>query len=39
MTRKTKYDYYDDSFKATAVELGDLPGVRAKAVAGVRNQR
>jgi transposase len=35
MTRKTKYDYYDDSFKATAVELGALPGVKAKDVAEV----
>ncbi len=29
MSRKTKYDYYDDMFKATAVELGALPGVKA----------
>ena len=35
MARKTKYDYYDDSFKATAVELGALPGVQAQDVAGV----
>jgi len=35
MARKTKYDFYDDSFKATAVELGDLPGVQAQDVAEV----
>ncbi len=35
MVRKTKYDYYDDSFKATAVELGTLPGVQAQDVAAV----
>ena len=35
MTRKTKYDYYDDSFKVTAVELGALPGVQAKDVAEI----
>ena len=35
MVRKTKYDYYDDSFKATAVELGALPGVQAQDVATV----
>ena len=35
MARKTKYDYYDDSFKATAVELGALPGVKAQDVAKV----
>ena len=35
MARKTKYDYYDDAFKATAVELGALPGVHAKDVAEV----
>jgi len=35
MARKTKYDYYDDAFKATAVELGALPGVYAKDVAEV----
>ena len=33
MVRKTKYDYYDDGFKATAVELGALPGVQAQDVA------
>jgi len=33
MVRKTKYDYYDDEFKATAVELGTLPGVQAQDVA------
>jgi len=35
MARKTKYDFYDDSFKATAVELGALPGVRAQDIAKV----
>lgn len=35
MARKSKYDYYDDRFKATAVELGALPGVYAKDVADV----
>ena len=35
MSRKTKYNYYDDGFKATAVELGALPGVHAKDVAEV----
>ena len=37
MARKTKYDFYDDSFKATAVELGELPGVLAKDVADILN--
>ena len=35
MVRKTKYDFYDDWFKATAVELGALPGVQAQDVADV----
>ena len=35
MTRKTKYDFYGDHFKATAVELGGLPGVKATDVAKV----
>ncbi len=35
MSRKPKYNYYDDEFKATAVELGALPGVKAQAVAAV----
>ena len=35
MVRKPKYDYYDDSFKATAVKLGALPGVQAQDVAAV----
>ena len=35
MVRKAKYDYYDDSFKVTAVELGALPGVQAQDVAAV----
>lgn len=33
MVRKAQYDYYDDKFKATAVELGALLGVYAKDVA------
>lgn len=35
MARKTTYDFYNDSFKATAVELGNLPGVQAQDVAKV----
>lgn len=35
MTRKTKYDFYGDQFKATAVELGALPGVKATDIAKV----
>ena len=35
MNRKAKYDHYDDQFKSTAVELGSLPGVKAKDVATV----
>lgn len=35
MARKTKYDFYGDQFKATAVELGALPGVKAIDVAKV----
>ncbi len=35
MVRKTKYDFYDDGFKATAVELGALPGVQAQDVANI----
>lgn len=35
MGRKAKYDFYDDWFKATAVELGALPGVYATDVAQV----
>ncbi|KAF3977864.1 MAG: hypothetical protein HFP77_04760 [Methylococcales symbiont of Iophon sp. n. MRB-2018] len=35
MARKTKYDHYNDQFKATAVELGSLSGVKAKDVANV----
>ncbi len=31
MARKKKYDYYDDSFKATAVELGELGPYRSYA--------
>ena len=29
MPRRTKYYSYDDRFKATAVELGALPGIHA----------
>ena len=35
MSKKTKHDAYGDHFKATAVELGALPGVQAQAVAAV----
>jgi len=35
MARKTKYDFYGDQFKATAVELGALPGVKATDVAKI----
>lgn len=35
MSRKTKYAFYNDQFKATAVELGALPGVKAKQVADI----
>ena len=35
MGRKTKCIYYDDWFKTTAVELGELPGVQAQDVADV----
>jgi len=35
MSRKTKYDFYNDQFKATAVELGALSGVKAKQVADI----
>ncbi|VAW51199.1 hypothetical protein MNBD_GAMMA05-1053 [hydrothermal vent metagenome] len=35
MARKTKYEFYGDHFKATAVELGALPGVKAIDVAKV----
>jgi len=35
MARKTKYNFYGDHFKATAVELGTLPGVKAIDVAKV----
>lgn len=35
MSRKTKYDSYDDRFKAIAVELGALPGVKAIDVAEI----
>jgi transposase-like protein len=35
MSRKKAYSSYDDRFKATAVELGTLPGVYAKDVAEI----
>jgi transposase len=35
MARKSKYDYYDAAFKATAVELAALRGVCAQDVAEV----
>jgi transposase len=35
MKRKTIYDFYGDHFKATAVELGGLPGVKASDVAKI----
>ena len=35
MARKTKYNYYNDAFKATAVALGNLPSTKAKDVAEV----
>ncbi len=35
MSRKTKYDSYGDRFKATAVELAALSGVKAIDVAEV----
>lgn len=35
MSRKTTYGSYDDRFKATAVKLGDLPGVKALDVAQI----
>jgi len=35
MARKTKYDYYDDSFKVTAVALAAMPGTYAADVAEI----
>jgi len=35
MVRKTKYDFYDDSFKATAVALAALPRTYAADVAEI----
>lgn len=35
MARKKKYDFYDDHFKATAVALTDIQGVKAIDVAEV----
>ena len=35
MSRKTKYDFYGDHFKSTAVELGAMPSVKAIEVAKV----
>lgn len=37
MARKTKYDFYGDYFKATAVELGALPKLRTSCYALVQN--
>ena len=33
MVRRTKYNNYDDSFKATAVALTEIPGIKATHVA------
>lgn len=33
MARRTKYNNYDDDFKATAVALTEIPGIRATDVA------
>lgn len=35
MARKKHYNFYDDTFKATAVELTKIPGVLSKHVAEV----
>jgi len=35
MARKTKYDSYDDHYKATAVALGELPKTKATDVAKI----
>ena len=35
MSRKTKYDSYDDHYKATAVALGELPKTKATDVAKI----
>ena len=35
MARKKQYNFYDDTFKATAVALTEIPGVKAKHVAEV----
>lgn len=35
MSRRTKYNAYDDRFKSTAVELGALSGVKAIDVAEI----
>ena len=35
MYKKRRHNFYSDWFKATAVELGALPGVHAQDVAGV----
>jgi len=35
MSSKTTYGSYGDRFKATAVKLGDLPGVKALDVAQI----
>ena len=33
MARRKHYNYYDDNFKATAVALSEIPGIKAKDVA------
>jgi len=35
MTRITKYDSYDDNYKATAVALSDLPRTKATDIAKI----
>lgn len=35
MTRKKHYKFYDDTFKATAVRLTEIPGILARHVAEV----
>lgn len=35
MARKTQYGSYSDTFKTTAVELGELPGVYAADIAEI----
>ena len=35
MPRKKQYNFYDDSFKATAVALTDIPDVKVRQIAEV----